>query len=468
MSAAVREPPGWRRWAGAAVIAFAAAFVVLWLRSTSAWWFEDDPLQFAAAASISHPVSIFIDPGILGRWGTGASLVPMQVLSYWFDTHAFGISPAAARMHDAVATIACAWLLFFVLARAGAGTWVSAAAAALWLCLPATIAVHEFTSARHYMEALAASLLAIAILQGICRRASSEPAAARTVLFFVVAALAMLFKEIGVAAVAGFSIPYAAFHRRYKTAAGVALLVLAYFAYRRALLGPAATYPVPLVSLREYIRAVGHLPFTFAASSTGWVLCALLVAAAVLALAREPGPAARACLLFAGLFAAGLAATYPTAPAILMTYRTPGTWYRTVFLPSTLVLVACAYLLGRFAPRGVPIVALVVLAALLLPAAARTRAYWQARLARSEAEGRFYLAHPDRLVYSEEDADWFLTGLDRLYGAPRGHFISKNHRSGPDSRTMLGGFPTIWRYRDGAWVEDPVLYTTLSLENSGL
>src|SRR5262245_49171451 len=137
MSAAVREPPGWRRSAGGSVIAFAAAFVVLWLRSTSGWWFEDDPLQFAAAASISSPVSIFTDPGILGRWGTGASLVPMQVLSYWFDTHAFGISPADARIHDAVATIACAWLLFFVLARAGAGAWVSAAAAALWLCLPA-------------------------------------------------------------------------------------------------------------------------------------------------------------------------------------------------------------------------------------------------------------------------------------------------------------------------------------------
>src|SRR5262245_53520055 len=134
MSAALREPPGRRRWAAIAVLGFATFFVVLWLGSTSAWWFEDDTLQFTAAASITNPAAIFTDPTILRRWGTGASLVPMQVLSYWIDTHAFGISPAAARIHDAISTVACAFLVFLVLSRFEVTPVASAAAACLWIC----------------------------------------------------------------------------------------------------------------------------------------------------------------------------------------------------------------------------------------------------------------------------------------------------------------------------------------------
>jgi hypothetical protein len=466
MSAALREPPGRRRWPGIALLGFATLFVVFGLGSTSAWWFEDDPLQFATAASISNPVAIFTDLGVLRRWGTGASLVPMQILSYWIDTHAFGVSATAARVHDAIATIACAFLVYLVLSTFGAPPATAAVAAGSWLCLPATIAVHEFTSARHYMEGLCWSLAAVCVLQSVCRRPPSKSAARWTLLFILLAAAAMLSKETYAASLATFAIPYAIARRRHGIAGGVAVMLLACVAYRFAMLGSADAYPHPAFAANDYLRYLRALPYTLAAGTWGWILVLVLAAAAADAFRRQTLPAARACLLFGAVLAAGLAAAYPTAPAVLLTHETPGTWYRAVFLASTVTLLWGAYLLGRFATPRWRLAALIVAAVVVLPGTVRTRTYWQARLARSEEEGRFYLAHTDRLVYSEEDADWFLPGLDRLYGVPQSHFVSKNQRRGPAARRMLERFPAIWRYGDGRWKPDAGLYAALLTENA--
>src|SRR4029453_7449417 len=141
MSAALREPPGRRRWPGIALLGFATLFVVFGLGSTSAWWVEDDPLQFATAASISNPVAIFTDLGVLRRWGTGVSLVPMQILSSWIDTHAFGVSATAARVHDAIATIACAFLVYLVLSTFGAPPPTPPVAPGAWRCRSGAVAL---------------------------------------------------------------------------------------------------------------------------------------------------------------------------------------------------------------------------------------------------------------------------------------------------------------------------------------
>src|SRR5262245_48046173 len=209
MTAADRKPLARRRWRGFGVVAIAVLFVTLFLRSTSAWWFEDDPLQFSAAAAISNPVAPFTDPSVLRHWGTGASLVPMQVLSYWIDTHAFGVSPIAARIHDAVATAACVLLMFLVLSRFRVPPGTSPAAACLWLCPPATIAVREFTSARHYMEGLGWSLAAVCVLEAVCRRRPGESTGGLGLVFFLLAAAAMLTKETYAVSVAAFAFLYA-------------------------------------------------------------------------------------------------------------------------------------------------------------------------------------------------------------------------------------------------------------------
>lgn len=447
-------------------MAFAAAFCVLYLGSTSRWWFEDDPTHFAAAAAVKSPIAIFLDPQVLRRWGTGASLVPMHVLSYWCDIQLFGISPVAARLHNLVSTALVCGLLFLVLARFGADRVCSAVAAWLWLWLPATIAVHEYLGPRHYIEGLGWSLAACYALYRVCHEPPGASAMRDGAFLVVFTVAAILSKEIYVATLPAFIVLYGSWHRRYWTAAMALGLLAGYSWYRAAMLGPHIVYPQPPWSLGEYARYLSVVPYTFAASSAGWVYYGALALGALWAFTREPRSVSRCAILMLAVFAAGLAATYPTAAALLLTHETPGTWYRAAFISCTIAFIAGAYMVGRYASRRVQLAALCIFVAIVAPGMRRTRAYWDGRFARSEAEGRFYLAYPDRLVYSEEEASWFLPGLDRLYGVARPHSVSKYELTGPGVRTMLERFPTIWRYRDAAWAEDPALYGSIAMRNT--
>lgn len=465
MTTAGGDPPRRRILAWAIAMGFGAAFCVFYLDSTSKWWYEDDPTQFAAAAAISNPLDIFFDPQVLHHWGTGASLVPMHVLSYWIDTHLFGISPTAARLHTLVSTLLTCWLLYVVLIRFGADRACSAFAVGLWLCLPATIAVHSFLGSRHYMEGLAWSLAACYFLHRTCQRSSRQLSIGDTFLLLICALAALLSKEIYVTTIPVFLFLYALWHRRYLLSVVAVTLVLACYGYRLAILGSSATYPHANFDVGEYLRYLSVLPYTFSASPWGWAYYGCLAVGVGWAVKREPHSAWKACLLLLTIFVAGLIATYPTAPAVLLTHETPGTWYRAVFISQTLALIAGAYFLGRYAGRRVQVASLCILIAILGPGVERTRAYWTSRFARSEAEGRFYLAYPERLVYSEEDADWFLPGLERLYGVRSSHYVSKTQLTSAHARSMLQQFSTIWRHRDGPWVKDDELYALIRRRN---
>jgi hypothetical protein len=446
-------------------MAFATAFCALYLRSTSRWWFEDDPTHFAAAAAVGNPVAIFTDPQVLRRWGTGASLVPMHVLSFWCDIRLFGISPPAARLHNLASTAIVCGLLFLVLVRYGADRSCSAVAAGLWLLLPATIAVHDYLGPRHYIEGLGWSLAACYVLYGVCHAPSGESRMRDAVGLVVFTAAAMLSKEIYVAVLPTFIILYGCRRRRWWPPAMALLLVVGYAVYRAAMLGPSIVYPQPAWNPGEYVRFLRILPYTFAAGNAGRVYYGALALGAVWAFTREPRSVLRRSFLMLALFAAGLVATYPTAAAVLLTHETPGTWYRAAFISCTIAFIAGADLLGHYANRRVQLAALCLFLAVVVPGMRRTRAYWDGRFERSEAEGRFYLAHPERLVYSEEEASWFLPGLDRLYGVARPHSVSKYDATAPGVRTMLERFPTIWRHAGAGWTEDPALYASIAVRN---
>jgi hypothetical protein len=242
-------------------------------------------------------------------------------------------------------------------------------------------------------------------------------------------------------------------------------MAILYLAYRRALLGPGAEYPHGTITPAEYLRYLSVLPHTLSASRWGVALLIPLAMLAVDAVRRNGWPAGRAVALFATLLIGGIAAVYPTAPSVAISFETPGTWYRAVFIVSSLVMIGGAYLAGRHASRRVALSSLFVAAAIILPGTVRTRSYWRGRLAAAESEGRFYLDHPDRLVFSEEDADWFLPGLDRLYELPGGHSISKNRLTGADVRERLARYSMIWRRSNGVWREDRELYDSLLRRN---
>ncbi len=170
------------------VVAFALVFSVVFLESPFHWWYEDDPWQDAVAASIPNPVQIFTDPVRMQSFGSGASLVPIQLFSYWMDLRLFGNSPVMANLRSLFWLVAAAILFFALSLELTRDRWISAAFAAFWVCLPSTISVHPYLSARHYLEgaawALGACLAALCLWNredlpdagnGVCPRASPSP-----------------------------------------------------------------------------------------------------------------------------------------------------------------------------------------------------------------------------------------------------------------------------------------------------
>ncbi len=65
---------------------------------------------------------------------------------------------------------------------------------------------------------------------------------------------------------------------------------------------------------------------------------------------------------------------------------------------------------------------------------------------RYRVEGQFYLAHPDRLVYSELPAWWFLVGIDDLYRVPERHYLVPGRPGQPGDAERLAKFGSVWRY----------------------
>jgi hypothetical protein len=64
------------------------------------------------------------------------------------------------------------------------------------------------------------------------------------------------------------------------------------------------------------------------------------------------------------------------------------------------------------------------------------------------------------LLYSELPAGGYFHGLVVLYNIPNRHDIPAARRN-QISRKEIEPYPTIWRFTDGKFVPDPVLYAEL-------
>ena len=83
----------------------------------------------------------------------------------------------------------------------------------------------------------------------------------------------------------------------------------------------------------------------------------------------------------------------------------------------------------------------------------------------AEREGKFYLAHPDRLIYSEVPAGFYLGGLELLYDVPVRHYILSTERTQPP-KSELERHRTIWRVVNGKFEQDPALFAELQANAS--
>ena len=85
----------------------------------------------------------------------------------------------------------------------------------------------------------------------------------------------------------------------------------------------------------------------------------------------------------------------------------------------------------------------------------------------AKMEGTFYIQNPDKLLYSVQEAGWFVPGVHDLYRIKKRHYVIKGDTNDWHTERMLRLFPTVWRYDNGEIVQDDRLYDDL-LRNSDL
>lgn len=228
--------------------------------------------------------------------------------------------------------------------------------------------------------------------------------------------------------------------RRKAAAASCVTLFLAYVAYRCWLVGLSAgggyydTLPNPAV----FVQFLARLPYVFAANAGGYLLIVLAIWSAI-RLCREGKVGWRVALSTLAVCAACLIVIYRGALPLYGEWLDPGTWYRIVFLLESMLLLGSAYLFARMPNQRFGYIAAFIAFPVLLCGGTVTKRKWDLLSKRYEIEGKYYLKHFDRLVYSEVPAGWFLDGIQHLYDLRDRHHVvagMNNRNSRSNSRVI--------------------------------
>ena len=442
----------------AAFFAISVSYHAFFLRTFSHWWFEDDPTLFAFVKTIGNPATFFISPEALRGYGAGGSLVPFQAVSQWIDSTIAYRSVAFAHWHNVVSLAVTLFLLFHVLRRFALSNRTALVLSLLWLCLPATIAVNEFLSTRHYLEGTAASLLAVAVAQNIAQGVVRENAR-MIALLCVTLACAMLFKEVFAITVPLFIAIYLHESGRNRAAIFSLLLIAPYIAYRYWVFGSGVRWGAPFLGPGEYLHYLVRLPSVLAGNFGGHALV-VFFAGMLIAFGRRQKKLGRILAYAFLLLASSLVVIYPVAYPVYHFGHEHGTWLRALHLLGSGLFLAGGIFFCHLQRRYVRISIALVTAAVLVCGAVVTRNAWERLMLQAEREGKFYLAHPDRLIYSEVPAGFYLGGLQLLYDVPVRHYILSSERTQPP-KSELERHQTIWRAVNGKFEQDPELFAEL-------
>ncbi|HEY1583853.1 MAG TPA: hypothetical protein VGF73_12220 [Chthoniobacterales bacterium] len=450
----------WRRfgvgWA-LLLLLIAIAYDAFFLRIFSQWWFEDDPVLFAFAKSAANPLAFFL-PGTLKAYGAGGALAPLQGISEWIDGAFAYRSVTFAHWHNVASLTATLWLGFHVLRHFSVSRPGALFICVLWLFLPPTIVVNEFLAARHYLEGFAVSLLAVGIAQEIAQGRWTEDGLSIGKLYLTLAT-AMLFKEIFAITVPLFIFIYLYEAKRYRGAIGAVVLVPFYLLYRYLSFGAGVSWGSPFLGPMAYLRYLTHLPYAMAGNCGGYLLL-IFFGLALVGFARKRGRPIRVFGYATLLIASNLVVIYPVSYPLSHEWMENGAWDRVLFpLDSGLLFAGGIFWFQAFNPQVRRLgggLALII----LLCGAVVTREKWQVMMAQYRREGLFYLAHPDRLLYSEVRAAFFLDGVRELYNIPKRHHVLSVNRTKPPT-DIIAGHTTIWRLVDGKFRQDRKLFLEL-------
>ncbi len=438
----------------AALLGVGLLYHLLFLRTFSHWWFEDDPSLFAFVKTIGNPLRFFFDRVVIAQFGR--AFVPMQALSMWCDDALAYRSVRFAQLHQLLVLEATLLLLFKVLLNFRLQQGAAFLLATLWLFLPPVVVVNEFLSARHYLEGFAWSLGALLMAQKI-KRADGNPTLRRAVVLIASLLAAAFTKEVF-----AITVPLAIFFylpgRRFRAIAWAALALPPFYVLcRLCAVGGEMFYGAPFLGPVEYVRFLARLPYILAGNVGGYGVVAVL-ASGVVYLAWTRRISLRAVAGLAVCFVSALAVIYPVSFPLSRDWILHGTWYRAPFLLASGMLLTIGYATARLPRNRSRPVIIGALALIVVPGGWVTERKWQIAMRRYRYEGKYYLAHPDRLLYSELPAFWFLPGLDEMYAVSKSHHITAAQlRFPPDGQS----YGTIWRYRTGKFVPDAKLWTQL-------
>jgi hypothetical protein len=254
-----------------------------------------------------------------------------------------------------------------------------------------------------------------------------------------------------------------AFYLRARRSVAAAVLAVppAFLLVRAWAVGGGADYGAPLLGAFEAARAALLLPYMLAGNSGGYLLVALAIALLGWLWWRKLiSTAAVGCITVCAASAVGV--LYPVAFPLRLSWHEHGTWYRAVFLLGSGLLLTFACLLSKLHSPAARHAVLACLALVIVPGGFVTQQKWHASMLRYKTEGQYYLTHPDRLLYCELPATWFLPGIDQMYEVQPHAVMAAAPRISPELRK----FTTIWRYRAGEFVEDRSLFEQLLTDAS--
>jgi hypothetical protein len=430
----------------ASLLLFCLLYALIYFQLSSRWWFEDDPFLFSYADKIHNPTKIFTDPAILRNFTTGKALVPMQLLSYWIDVRLAGFSPHFAYAHQVFSFLLTLLLLYLALLEALPEDRLAALLISiLWVLLPATAVALQFLSTRHYLEGMLFCALSMYLLQRF--RSAGELSGMAGLLVVLSAVVALLCKEI-YAPVLSFLLMLNAWrYRDRKLAISTLTMVALYLAYRFWMLGLALDYGLPFLNTQQYLKFLTKLPYTLSTNYGGYCLWTTLAALCVyFAWRKREGYQIVLCFLAA--MALSLASVIPVTYPLYGMIRRPDPWYRILFLPNTILILFGGYLAVRCTTRRTQALLATLALAILIPGQAKTRRLWMELTESAEREGKFYLDNPDKVLLSEQEAWWFIPGLQQMYATTPPHYVLINDlRDSQEARTTL-----LWRYLNGRFI----------------
>jgi hypothetical protein len=430
-------------------LAFGTLYATEFLRLPSRWWFEDDPFLFAYVSTIHNPIRIFIDPGILRQFTGGAALVPMQVLSYWVDVRLAGFSPGFAYGHQICSFLLTLLLFYLLLARYLRDRTAALVGTLVWALLPATAVVLQFLATRHYMEGLLFSALSLYLADRLFDR-DGPLRWWKYVAVLAPAAIGMLYKEIYAPIVPVLLLAHSWKRRDQRLVVLTAATALGYAFYRSWVLAFDLRYDqVPLLTPWEYVRFLSKLPYTFSSNYGSYLIFGLCMALYLYALLRRKD-AAGMCVCFLGVIIVSLLAIFPVSYPLYGLIRRPDPWYRIVFLLNSIIVGFTTCIVVRYTGRRVQGVLAVVTLAVLLPGIVKTRGLWTELTDSAEREGKFYLSNPDKLLLSEQEAWWFLPGVNQMYDVRPPHYVLLKDLA----TTRIKPGTALWRFTDGHFVQD--------------